>query len=95
MSVGEDAVFTIEASGCCLTYEWQRKKVDGGGYTSVHEGKTFKIENATAGDLEYMYRCRVTSGTVVSGGGEALSNEVTLRVGKCIHQMYNNSIMSL
>ena len=77
-------IFTIKASGCCLVYEWQKKYVEN--FNTVQRSRkkrTYKMAEVKDSDAG-RYKCRVTSSTVVGGGGEDFSNEVTLIVGKCI-----------
>ena len=77
-------IFTLKARGCCLNYEWQKQIVVDNDFTTVQQGRIFRIAEVQNDDAG-KYKCRVTSSTVVGGGGEIFSNVVTLAVGKCIH----------
>jgi gliding motility-associated-like protein len=66
--VGDDATFTISATGASLTYQWQENT--GSGYTAVSNGGAYSgatsnsltISSVTKAFDGYLYRC-VVSGT--------------------------------
>ena len=79
---GTEAVFTVEATGTELTYQWQAKSATASGWNSSSgnngSGKTASL-SLTAKNWQdgYMFRCQITDGS----GNVAYSETATLTIG--------------
>ena len=77
VNVGDQAVFTINATGKDLKYQWQVKKSDNARFVDI-EGATSESYTLTAENIDfngYQYQCVVSN-----KGGSVTSNSVTLTV---------------
>ncbi len=77
---GEDATFTVAASGENLSYQWQQRTNSGSDWTNVvseTSSNTYTIDNTTTSMSGYQYRC------VVSNSAGSVTSEVaTLTVNE-------------
>ena len=82
VAAGTEAVFTVEATGTELTYQWQAKSATASGWNSSSgnngSGKTASL-SLTAKNWQdgYMFRCQITDGS----GNVAYSETATLTIG--------------
>ncbi len=72
VTAGQNATFTVTASGTGLSYQWQKNAANISGATSASYTKAATIYD----DNGTLYRCVVTA----SGGGSVTSNSATLVV---------------
>jgi len=85
---GNNAVFSVSATGSGLTYQWQESTNGGGTWNNLANGapysgvltSTLTISPATAGMNTYQYRC-IVSGTCPA---PATSNAAILTVGTAL-----------
>ena len=82
VAAGAEAVFTVEATGTELTYQWQAKSATASGWNSSSgnngSGKTASL-SLTAKNWQdgYMFRCKITDGS----GNVAYTEVATLTIG--------------
>ena len=82
VAAGAEAVFTVEATGTELTYQWQAKSATASGWNSSSgnngSGKTASL-SLTAKNWQdgYMFRCQITDGS----GNVAYTEVATLTIG--------------
>ncbi len=75
---GEDATFTVAASGENLSYQWQQRTNSGSDWTNVDSetsSNTYTIDNTTTSMSGYQYRCVVSN-----SAGSVTSDAATLTV---------------
>ena len=81
MVPGKEAVFTVEATGDSLQFQWQKNRcdlLDGGRYCDT-EKHTLRIVDIEKGD-KGRYRCIVKNDV----GKESFSDEALLTVSKLV-----------
>ncbi len=93
--VGDQAIFTVTASGSGLSFQWQ--KVKAGVITNITASSTITITNTSttsvlaftsaSGDNDYTYQCLVTN----SSGCTATSNPATLTMTSATASITINS----
>ncbi len=75
--IGEQAKFTVTATGAGLTYQWQYSKGDGWKTSNGTGSKTNTLTiNTAAGYNNYQYRCVITD----ANSAKTYSNAATLKV---------------
>ena len=75
--IGEQAKFTVKATGVGLTYQWQYNKGDGWKTSNGTGSKTNTLTiNTAAGYNGYQYRCTITD----ANGAETVSDAAKLAV---------------
>ena len=77
VKAGEEATFTVNATGTDLKYQWQVKKNDNAGFVNIDgaTSESYKFNVASAEFNGYQYQCVVSNQS-----GSVTSNPVTLTV---------------
>ena len=85
--IGQDAMFSVAASGDSLTYQWQKDEtdiMDNADYSGTTTD-TLTVLSVEVAD-EGLYRCVVTG-----SGGSVTSNTAQLTVGELSHNILPNT----